>query len=530
MSVGFLAFEPDRIAEYAAIGRADPNTWSMSPQEGLFLCGYLAAIRARRVVEVGTNIGHSTLYLCHALRTVGFDDAVLHSFEISDRAETARAHLRRFGYERLAHVHQCDSRGAEAARVRDAIAPIDAILIDGDHSFEGSYADFCFWSGAVRPGGLVFFHDISEEFEETYRAFGSRSVYTTLRTIEERHPGWAITRLEPPFYHNVTSMAVVQRLATAPAARVAARAEPARGERPCWERASPSALAERPWEHVQLPDVRYPVSMLQLDEFRYLYWLARDAAPDDGCIVELGPWQGGSTAVLCQGVRDRPPPRRPSRIVVFDRFVWDAYSTQFSPDVPLEPGDDMEAVFRANVAPWADLIDVRKGAIEDARWDPAVPIAILFVDAITSPAALERMWATFGPGLRPGSIVVFQDFKHYATSFLPALVPLLPGLRPVHVCRDGSSVAFAIDATPSAASLPPVTREVVDEQFERACRFFAWDPPTATALQLGWATQLLNLGYFDDAQARFERVRSLPVCAGAADAPGALADRLAPPI
>jgi hypothetical protein len=227
-------------------------------------------------------------------------------------------------------------------------------------------------------------------------------------------------------------------------------------------------------------------------------------------------------------VRDRTANRGPARIAAYDRFVWDEYSEQFSPKIPLRSGDDMEALFRKNVSPWRDLIDVHKGAIEEQQWDPATPIALLFVDAAKWPAALERIWNIFGPGLRQGSIVVFQDFKHYTTSFLPALVPLLSCLRPVHVCRDGCSVGFVVDGDFSPVRLPPLTRELIDEQFERACHFFAWDPPTAAALQYGWVTQLLNLGFFDDARERFESLRGLAVCGGAADAPGGLAARLAP--
>ncbi|MHC4219909.1 MAG: O-methyltransferase, partial [Planctomycetota bacterium] len=152
MGISFLNYEPQRLDEYAGIGRGDANNWSMGPQEGLFLCSLLTAIRARKVVEIGTNVGHSTLFICHALRAVGYPDAVLHSFEISKRAKTARGHIARYGYDAFAHVHQMRSTSREASAIRDRIALIDAILIDGDHSFEGSYADFLFWADGVRPG------------------------------------------------------------------------------------------------------------------------------------------------------------------------------------------------------------------------------------------------------------------------------------------------------------------------------------------------------------------------------------------
>lgn len=212
----------ERHQAYAEVGRQDANQWSMGPQEAAFIANLLHAVRARRVVEIGTHVGMSALYICHALREIGWPDAVLHTFEITDRAERACRNLERFGYEKMAHVHQVSSHGPEAIPIREAVSPIDVVLVDGDHSFKGSYADFCFWVPAVRPGGFLIFHDISEEFEREYLRNGSRSVFTTLKRIEARHPGYEIIRMIPPHYHNTTSMAIVQKRAEsdAPATRV----------------------------------------------------------------------------------------------------------------------------------------------------------------------------------------------------------------------------------------------------------------------------------------------------------------------
>ncbi|NBX76272.1 MAG: class I SAM-dependent methyltransferase [Proteobacteria bacterium] len=41
---------------------------------------------------------------------------------------------------------------------------IDVLFIDGDHSFNGVKADFENYSPFVRPGGLIIFHDIVEDY------------------------------------------------------------------------------------------------------------------------------------------------------------------------------------------------------------------------------------------------------------------------------------------------------------------------------------------------------------------------------
>ena len=529
MGISYLRYEPQRLEEYARICWNDENRWSMGPQEALFLCSLLTTIRARVVVEIGTNLGHSTLFMCHALRSVGYPEAVLHTFEISDRAAVARSHLARYGYDAFAHVHRASSTSRKAAAVRERVAPIDAILIDGDHSFEGSYADFLFWTDAVRPGGFLIFHDVSEEFEKTYLEHGVRSVYTTIRTIEESHPGFSVLRLLPPHYHNTTSMALVQKtseskLQREPPTAVSVSSTP----RPSiWTLTDPDVLRNREWEAVKLPGRTYPPSMLQLDEFKFLYWLARAGVTGKGSVVELGAWQGGSTAVLSQGLRDRASSKGPARVHTFDRFVWDEYSGKFSPSVPLKPGDDMLGLFEENIEPWADLVVAHKGELVGATWDPADEIAILFVDAAKDGHILASTWNTFGPALCKGSIVVFQDFKHWSTCFLPVYVPLIPGLEPVHVCRDGCTVAFHFNGEFEPIRLPPMEPELVDEHFRQACDALSWDLPTAVALEMSWAMQLLYLGRIAEAQAHYRKVRYQPICPGAADSPQAVAGRLA---
>jgi predicted O-methyltransferase YrrM len=451
---------------------------------------------------------------------------VLHSFEISKRAKAARGHLARYGYDAFAHVHQVRSTSREASAIRDRIALIDAILIDGDHSFEGSYADFLFWADGVRPGGFLIFHDVSEEFEKTYEDVGMRSVYSTIQTIEKKHPGFAILRMIPPHYHNTTSMAVVQKTTSSPVNKERSSTLTVSTDPSIWTKADRGAMRAREWESVNLPAANYPPSMLQADEFKYLYWLARDVAGNNGAVVELGAWQGGSTAVLSQGVRDRPSANGPSRVHTFDRFIWDEYAGQCSPHVRLQPGDDMLGLFQENVEPWSDLVVAHKGELIEATWDPNDKISLLFVDAPKEPRALQASWNTFGPALNEGSVVVFQDFKHWLACFLPVYVPLLSGLRPLHVCRDGCSVAFRFTGPFAPITLPPMEPSLVDQRYRQTCEALSWDPPTAVALELSWAMQLLHLGRYDEAQTHYERVKDRPVCAGAADAPQAVAGRL----
>ncbi len=45
--------------------------------------------------------------------------------------------------------------------------PVDFLFIDGDHTYEGVKHDWNLYSPLVRPGGLVAFHDIAMNYDDT---------------------------------------------------------------------------------------------------------------------------------------------------------------------------------------------------------------------------------------------------------------------------------------------------------------------------------------------------------------------------
>ncbi len=121
---------------------------------------FLDLVRERRpqvVLEIGVAYGGTNVMLGATLPSVtelvGLDVFVLNR----PLLETlGRAGLRR-------HLVEGDSRSpATFARIRELLAgrTIDLLFIDGDHSFAGVVGDFRLYSGLVKPGGLIAFHDI----------------------------------------------------------------------------------------------------------------------------------------------------------------------------------------------------------------------------------------------------------------------------------------------------------------------------------------------------------------------------------
>ncbi len=104
------------------------------PEAGLLLHVLALARGARRIVEVGTAIGVSTLYLARALPT----DGAIVSFEVDpERHEAAHGYFERAGLSDRAELRLQDARAGLAALG----GPFDMAFIDGVKAQYSDYLD-----------------------------------------------------------------------------------------------------------------------------------------------------------------------------------------------------------------------------------------------------------------------------------------------------------------------------------------------------------------------------------------------------
>jgi predicted O-methyltransferase YrrM len=136
----------DSILEaVAAEGRTDQLPL-IDAEVGALLGVLARAVGARRILEIGTAIGYSGIWLARALEPGG----VLLTIEFdAGRAETARRNFERAGVADRANVMVGD-----AARVVHKVAgPFDLIFNDGDKAQYEPLLDRLV--ALLRPGGLL---------------------------------------------------------------------------------------------------------------------------------------------------------------------------------------------------------------------------------------------------------------------------------------------------------------------------------------------------------------------------------------
>lgn len=136
------------------ISRQDLPEIYISAEQGKLLQVLLAAIGARRVLEIGTLGGYSALWMARALP----GDGALITLEIDpDRATFARGFIEKAAMEDVVEVRVGDARERLAALTRAVAAgeeePFDAVFIDADKEPYVEYLERAL--ELVRPGGLI---------------------------------------------------------------------------------------------------------------------------------------------------------------------------------------------------------------------------------------------------------------------------------------------------------------------------------------------------------------------------------------
>jgi predicted O-methyltransferase YrrM len=150
---GYDAAQPNRLDRLR----------NVEPETAELLGVLVRASRPRRILEVGTSNGHSTLWLADAAEAVG---GQVETLDIDPRrTELARANLERAGLDALVH---CRTIGAAQALAEYADAAWDFVFLDAERPEYSGY-----WPNlrrALAPGAtLAIDNAISHEPE--LRAF-----------------------------------------------------------------------------------------------------------------------------------------------------------------------------------------------------------------------------------------------------------------------------------------------------------------------------------------------------------------------
>ncbi len=180
-------FAPQDEALEAALEesrRAGLPEIQVSPNEGKLLQLLAEVAGARRILEVGTLGGYSTIHLGRGMP----EDGVLISLEIDERhAEVARRNVERAGLAEKVEIQVGDARELLAELAERDEGPFDLVFIDADK--EG-YPEYLEWALRLsRPGSLILGDNTIRGGSVLDPQDGSARATREFNETIARHPG-----------------------------------------------------------------------------------------------------------------------------------------------------------------------------------------------------------------------------------------------------------------------------------------------------------------------------------------------------
>lgn len=122
-----------------------------SPEQGQLLNVLVKLIGARRVLEIGTFTGYSSLWMALALAD---DDGVITCLDVSeDYTAVARRYWERAGVAGRIDLRVAPALDTLAVLKAEGVTPYDMAFIDADKKAYADYYDAAL--SLLRPGGLV---------------------------------------------------------------------------------------------------------------------------------------------------------------------------------------------------------------------------------------------------------------------------------------------------------------------------------------------------------------------------------------
>ena len=150
-----LAADPVLEAALEASSAAGLPNIHIAPNQGKLLQMLARMIGARRILEIGTLGGYSTIWLARALPAGGR----LITLEVDPKhAAVARDNLQRAGLAETAEVRIGPATDSLRQLATESCEPFDLTFIDADKSATADYFD---WAVRLsRPGGLIVIDNV----------------------------------------------------------------------------------------------------------------------------------------------------------------------------------------------------------------------------------------------------------------------------------------------------------------------------------------------------------------------------------
>jgi predicted O-methyltransferase YrrM len=168
-----ISREPEKLVDFTYHTTGGLLQMAQVRSEIIGLTKLVGQRQPKTIVEIGTAHGGTLFLWCR----LAHPDATIISLDLPGGIHGGGyPYWKSFIYRRFPsasqklHLLRGDSHKPEMLAQLKRLLPedgkVDFLFIDGDHTYEGVKSDFEMYSGLVRPGGLIAFHDICKHPEQ----------------------------------------------------------------------------------------------------------------------------------------------------------------------------------------------------------------------------------------------------------------------------------------------------------------------------------------------------------------------------
>lgn len=139
----------------AVLDEMSKGQWylNVTTREGRVLRQLTEAVGAKRVVEIGTSSGYSTIWIALGVRATG-GNVLTHEID-PEKVKMAKANFEKAGVNDLVTVVEGDAHET----IKKLDGPIDVVFLDAEKKGYIDYLEKLL--PLVRPGGLILGHDMN---------------------------------------------------------------------------------------------------------------------------------------------------------------------------------------------------------------------------------------------------------------------------------------------------------------------------------------------------------------------------------
>ncbi|HOO82680.1 MAG TPA: class I SAM-dependent methyltransferase [Alphaproteobacteria bacterium] len=174
----------------------ESDKWGgINPGDRRALYYLISALKPQNVLEVGTHIGASSVYIAKAMSRYAQEEASLTTVDILDVNDPQTGAWAGLGMERspqgnlealdcgeLCNFVVNSAQDYMAALADDDGKRFDFIFLDGDHTAKGVYHEMALALKILKPGGVILLHDYYPDGQALFR--DGNIIYGPFKALE----------------------------------------------------------------------------------------------------------------------------------------------------------------------------------------------------------------------------------------------------------------------------------------------------------------------------------------------------------